>query len=281
MRPVVSGLVAAALVSLTGCAISVPENAFLYPDTRIAAENIDLKPGPALPESAQAQTLAYAGGQLSATRLSSDQGSQAPLILFCGGNMFRQSAYGGQTSDKLLPFGDVLLFDYPGYGASTGVSDVASMKAAAGAMAAHARAAANQEQRRLILWGHSLGGPVCAEAATQAKADILVLETTTPSARAMLKEALGWKRFLIHVRLAPRLAEIDIPSTLADYPGQVIVLEARRDTVLPPVLSRRLAQALTAEGVSVDHLVFAEAGHNDVHSQPDFTSRMAEALARP
>ncbi len=59
------------------------------------------------------------------------------------------------------------------------------------------------------------------------------------------------------------------------------MLEAGRDTVLPPVLSRRLVQALTAEGVSVDHLVFAEAGHNDVHSQPDFTSRMAEALARP
>ncbi len=64
-------------------------------------------------------------------------------------------------------------------------------------------------------------------------------------------------------------------------PGPAIVLEAGRDTVLPPILSRRLAQALTAKGRSVDHLVFAEAGHNNVHSQPDFTSRMAEALARP
>lgn len=274
-------IVAAAAISVGGCSVNVPENAFLYPDTRIAAEKIELTPGPAMPPSAQPLTLPYAGGQLATTRLSSTKDDQAPLILFCGGNMFRQSAYGGLVGGQLAAFGDVLLFDYPGYGASTGASDIASMKAAVAAMAARARAIADQEQRRLILWGHSLGGTVCAEAATQAKADILVLETTTPSARAMLKEALGWKRFLIHVRLAPRLAEIDIPSTLADYPGQVIVLEARRDTVLPPVLSRRLAQALTAEGVSVDHLVFAEAGHNDVHSQPDFTSRMAEALARP
>jgi pimeloyl-ACP methyl ester carboxylesterase len=114
-----------------------------------------------------------------------------------------------------------------------------------------------------------------------AKADVLVLETTTPSANAVMQETLGWKRLLVRVRLAPPLAEVDIPSTLADYPGRIIVLEAGRDTVLPPVLSRRLAQALTAKGRSVDHLVFAEAGHNDVHSQPDFTSRMAEALARP
>jgi uncharacterized protein len=281
VKRIASILVAIAFAGLAGCAVSVPENAFLYPDARIAAEKIDLKPGPALPDTAQSQSLAYPGGHLSATRLFSEQGSQAPLILFCGGNMFRQTAYGGLVSGTLSPFGDVILFDYPGYGQSTGASDIASMKAAAAAIATHARAIADQEQRRLVLWGHSLGGPVCAEAATIAKADALVLETTTPSARAMLKEALGWKRFLIHIRLAQPLAEIDIPSTLTDYPGRIIVLEAGRDTMLPPVLSRSLAQALTAQGRSVDHLVFAEAGHNDVHSQPDFTSRMAETLARP
>ncbi|CAM2759650.1 alpha/beta hydrolase [Brevundimonas diminuta] len=274
-------IVAAAAISVGGCSVNVPENAFLYPDARIAAEKIELTPGPAMPRSAQTLTLPYAGGQLATTRLSSTKDDQAPLILFCGGNMFRQSAYGGLVGGQLAAFGDVLLFDYPGYGASTGASDIASMKAAVAAMAARARAIADQEQRRLILWGHSLGGTVCAEGAVNAKADVLVLETTTPSANAVIQEALGWKRFLIRVRLAPPLAEVDIPSTLADYPGRIIVLEAGRDTVLPPVLSRRLVQALTAEGVSVDHLVFAEAGHNDVHSQPDFTSRMAEALARP
>ena len=274
-------IVAAAAISAAGCSVNVPENAFLYPDARIAAEKIELTPGPAMPPSAQTLTLPYAGGQLATTRLSSAKGDQAPLILFCGGNMFRQSAYGGLVGGQLAAFGDVLLFDYPGYGASTGASDIAGMKAAVAAMAAHARAIADREQRRLILWGHSLGGTVCAEGAVNAKADVLVLETTTPSANAVMQEALGWKRFLIRVRLAPPLAEVDIPSTLADYPGRIIVLEAGRDTVLPPVLSRRLAQALTAKGRSVDHLVFAEAGHNDVHSQPDFTSRMAEALARP
>ncbi|MGX1588157.1 alpha/beta hydrolase [Brevundimonas diminuta] len=274
-------IVAAAAISAGGCSVNVPENAFLYPDARIAAEKIELTPGPAMPPSAQPLTLPYARGQLATTRLSSTKDDQAPLILFCGGNMFRQSAYGGLVGGQLAAFGDVLLFDYPGYGASTGASDIAGMKAAVAAMAAHARAIADREQRRLILWGHSLGGTVCAEGAVNAKADVLVLETTTPSANAVMQETLGWKRLLVRVRLAPPLAEVDIPSTLADYPGRIIVLEAGRDTVLPPVLSRRLAQALTAKGRSVDHLVFAEAGHNDVHSQPDFTSRMAEALARP
>jgi len=274
-------IAAGAAISAAGCSVNVPENAFLYPDARIAAEKIELTPGPAMPPSAQTLTLPYADGQLATTRLSAAKGDQAPLILFCGGNMFRQSAYGGLVGGQLAAFGDVLLFDYPGYGASTGASDIASMKAAVVAMAAHARAIADREQRRLILWGHSLGGTVCAEGAVNARADVLVLETTTPSANAVMQETLGWKRFLIRVRLAPPLAEVDIPSTLADYPGRIIVLEAGRDTVLPPVLSRRLAQALTAKGRSVDHLVFADAGHNDVHSQVDFTSRMADALAHP
>lgn len=274
-------IAAAAAISAGGCSVNVPENAFLYPDARIAAEKIELTPGPAMPESAQTLTLPYAGGQLATTRLSSAKDDQAPLILFCGGNMFRQSAYGGLVGEQLSAFGDVLLFDYPGYGASTGASDIASMKAAVATMAAHARTTADREQRRLILWGHSLGGTVCAEGAVNAKADVLVLETTTPSANAVVQETLGWKRVLVRVRLAQPLAEIDIPSTLAEYPGQIIVLEAGRDTVLPPVLSRRLAQALTAKGRSVDHMVFAEAGHNDVHSQADFRSRMADVLAHP
>lgn len=274
-------IAAAAAISVGGCSVNVPENAFLYPDARIAAEKIELTPGPAMPASAQTLTLPYAGGQLATTRLSSAKGDRAPLILFCGGNMFRQSAYGGLVGEQLSAFGDVLLFDYPGYGASTGASDIASMKAAVATMAAHARTTADREQRRLILWGHSLGGTVCAEGAVNAKADVLVLETTTPSANAVVQETLGWKRVLVRVRLAQPLAEIDIPSTLAEYPGQIIVLEAGRDTVLPPVLSRRLAQALTAKGRSVDHMVFAEAGHNDVHSQADFRSRMADVLTHP
>ena len=271
---------AVATLALSGCIrVHVPEDAYFISDARLAADGQVLPPGRPFPESARAIRIPYAGGEVAASYIPGR--ADGPLILFCGGNMFRQSAYGGLVGGQLAAFGDVLLFDYPGYGASTGASDIAGMKAAVAAMAAHARAIADREQRRLILWGHSLGGTVCAEGAVNAKADVLVLETTTPSANAVMQETLGWKRLLVRVRLAPPLAEVDIPSTLADYPGRIIVLEAGRDTVLPPVLSRRLAQALTAKGRSVDHLVFAEAGHNDVHSQPDFTSRMAEALARP
>lgn len=39
-------IVAAAAISVGGCSVNVPENAFLYPDTRIAAERIELPPAP-------------------------------------------------------------------------------------------------------------------------------------------------------------------------------------------------------------------------------------------
>ena len=54
-----------------------------------------------------------------------------------------------------------------------------------------ARAQADAEGRPLIAWGHSLGGIVCSAIANEVDADALVLETTTPSARAAVDEMVG------------------------------------------------------------------------------------------
>ena len=76
------------------------------------------------------------------------------------------------------------MFDYPGYGETGGEADFAHFSTAGEVMAATARAQADAEGRPLIAWGHSLGGVVCTDAAVKARADALVLETTTPGARA-------------------------------------------------------------------------------------------------
>ncbi len=273
-----AGLMAGALALSACISIRVPEGAYFYPETRLAAEKMVLPPG--LPLPAGARTLALRSpvtGRIGATLV--DGAAGRPLILFCGGNLFRRAVRGGQTAADLAPFGSVMMFDYPGYGDSEGEARLDQFDAAVRVVAGHARDVARSEGRRLVFWGHSLGGPVCAEAAREFQADALVLQTTTASARAAVNSELGLLRPLARVEIAPALGAFDIVRTLDGYPGRVVVLEAGRDGTLKPALSRALARDLSANGVRVERLVFAEAGHNDVPRQADFTARLTRALA--
>lgn len=262
---------------LAGClTVNVPEGQFFYPDTRVQAEKLILAPGPAIP-GAETLSLPFAGGAVAATRVRTGR-ADAPLILYCGGNLFRRGVSGAQVANELAPFGDVLMFDYPGSGDTPGQASFATYRDAGEVIAATARAQADAEGRRLIAWGHSLGGPICAEAARVIRADALVLEATTPTARAAVDSMVGLWRPIVRVQLAEPLTTVDVPATLDGYSGKVVVLEASRDTTLPPVLSRKLAHDLRARGVNVERLVFAKADHGDIPSQPDFVTRVGATL---
>lgn len=275
-----AGLAAiAATAALSACLkVDVPENAFFWPEARLARESVALPSNPP-PAGSETLSLPYAGGVIGATRVRT-AAAPRPLILFCGGNLFRRRSAGGSAASKLAPFGDVLMFDYPGYGETGGEADFANFSAAGAVMAAAARAQADAEGRPLIAWGHSLGGIVCTDAAVKARADFLVLETTTPGARAAIDQQAGLMRPFVRINMAPALASIDVPAALEGYAGKIIVLEAGRDETLPPALSRELARELERRGLRVERLVFPRAGHNDVGQQPDFQARIAAALAR-
>lgn len=269
--------VLAATAALAGCMkVNVPERAFFWPDARVAQENITLPSNPP-PAGAETLVLRYAEGSIGATRIRSADRAR-PLILFCGGNMFRRASVGGSRAEIMAPFGDLMMFDYPGYGDTAGLDSFANFRAVGEVVADEARRQADAEGRKLIVWGHSLGGIVCAEAAQRAHADLLVLETTTPGARATVENQVGLMRPFVRVTLAPALDAIDVPASLRGYPGKIIVIEAGKDDTLPPALSRALTRRLEAQGNTVERLVFPAAGHNDVGRQPDFTTRLTAAL---
>jgi pimeloyl-ACP methyl ester carboxylesterase len=269
--------VLAATLALAACIkVNVPERAFFWPDARVAQENVTL---PSNPPPAGAETLAlrYGRGAIGATRIRSADPSR-PLILFCGGNVFRRGSAGGYRAEVLAPFGDLLMFDYPGYGDTAGPDNFANFRAVGEVVADEARRQADAEGRTLIVWGHSLGGIVCAEAAQRVRADLLVLETTTPGARATVENQVGLMRPFVRVTLAPALNAIDVPASLRGFPNKIVVIEAGKDDTLPPALSRALARRLETQGNTVERLAFPRAGHNDVGRQPDFTARLQAAL---
>lgn len=270
--------VAAMALSLAACVkVNVPERAFFWPNARVARENISLPSNPP-PAGAETLSLSYAEGPIGVTRLRSADTTR-PLILFCGGNLFRRSAAGGYRAEIMAPFGDLLMFDYPGYGDTAGLDSFANFRAVGEVVADEARRLADAEGRKLIVWGHSLGGIVCSEAARRVHADLLVLETTTPGARATVENQVGLMRPFVRVTLAPALDAIDVPGSLRGFPNRIIVIEAGKDDTLPPALSRALARRLEAQGNTVERLVFPTAGHTDVGRQPDFTARLQAALA--
>ena len=277
MRVTKLAVLAATALALAGCMrVNVPERAFFWPEARLVREKITLPANPPPPGS-ETLVLRYGEGPIGATRVRSTDRAR-PLILFCGGNMFRRAAAGGDRAQVLAPFGDVLMFDYPGYGDTAGQDNFANFRAVGEVVADEARRQADAEGRRLIVWGHSLGGIVCAEAAQRAHADLLVLETTTPGARATVDNQVGLMRPFVRVTLAPALDAIDVPAALRGYPGKIVVIEAGRDDTLPPALSRALAHRLEAQGNTVERLVFPAAGHTDVGRQPNFTARLQAAL---
>mgnify|MGYP002037450470 CR=1 FL=1 len=114
---------------LSGCvAVDVPEGEFFYPDARVRAEKMVLTPGPAV-AGGEPLSLPYSGGAVAATRVRTGR-ADAPLILYCGGNLFRRGVNGAAVARELAPFGDVLMFDYPGSGDTPGHADFASYRAA-------------------------------------------------------------------------------------------------------------------------------------------------------
>jgi len=94
--------------------------------------------------------------------------ARRPLIVFCGGNAYREDLGGAKRMEALAPFGDVMFFDYPGLGSSDGSGVAADYRATETAVLARTEAlAAERGTSSVIFWGHSLGGGVCSSLAAQ------------------------------------------------------------------------------------------------------------------
>ena len=202
--------------------------------------------------------------------------SGRPLIVICGGNAADRYNSGPAYASKALPFGDVLLFDYPGYGDSEGEPSRARLEKASRLVAEFAVATAS-DQRPLVLWGHSLGGFVCGEMARQTpQTDAVILETTARSADEVADAWTPWYAApFLRIDVAEGLATYDTAAALQSSRVPVLVLGAGRDDTLPVTLSRSLVAALQSNGVGVTYVEFPDAGHQNVWRQPNFAAEVS------
>ena len=167
---------------------------------------------------------------------------------------------------------NVLIFDYPGYGKSTGTPTEAGCYDAADAAYRWLTVDKSITPTTLILYGESLGGAVAADLASRKPPEILVLDrafTSVPDV-ADYQMPLLPNAMLMHNRF-------DTLSKISKCPSPVFIANADKDTTVPLRQGNQLKAACTAPS-----MLFTMRGI-DHNGQPptEFYLRLRAFLADP
>ncbi|MES2322303.1 MAG: alpha/beta fold hydrolase [Pseudomonadota bacterium] len=183
-------------------------------------------------------------------------------VIYFGGNAFHLDQHGRRLLPLLASCGiSVTLFDYRGYGRSSGTPGVQTL--AADALRVYDHVAA-RTPGGVVVHGQSLGSFMAAHVAQQ-RPDLrgLVLEATATTVQDWVDANVPWYvRLFSTVNVAGDLRAIDNVAAVAGYHGAALVLAGGRDRITPPDLARRVFEALP--GPSKRWLLTDDAGHNDL-----------------
>jgi pimeloyl-ACP methyl ester carboxylesterase len=217
------------------------------------------------------------GSTLDGWWISSSRPSAPTLIYFHGnyGNIGANAEHGARLARACC---NVLLFDYRGYGRSSGpFPNERRMYEDADAswnyVVGEKKAAANH----VFLYGHSLGGAVAIEMATRhPDAAGLIIENTFTSVvnRASQEPLYHWfpTRWLVHERFdsIKKIASVRIP---------LLVISGTADTIIPRAMSKELydrapgpKQLLLVEGAGHDDAAII-GGSRYVSAVQEFTTQ--------
>ena len=184
-----------------------------------------------------------------------------PLIVYCGGNASDMINRGVYYVNKLLPWGEVLLCDYPGFGHTNGSPWASSFDDIFIDMVPWIDEQA--KDRPLVLWGHSIGGLICSRIAQESReVDAIILETTALSPQRLAKDRT-WAIPIVDVQVQGDWRAFDIPEMLSGFSGPVMVIGAEKDTTLQVSLAREVGTALKEKGLAVTYVEYAGKGHLD------------------
>lgn len=218
-------------------------------------------------------------GKLHVVIAQSD--ARRPLIVFCGGNAFREDLGGAKRMEALAPFGDVLFFDYPGLGSSDGSGVAADYRATETAVLARTETlAAERGASSVIFWGHSLGGGVCSSLAAHSKlASTLVVEGAFANIRDVGRSIAGVAAPIVRFNVPAETVDYDIPSLLTDYRGPIVVVASHADETIPYGLTHGLYRRLAKTHAKVRFVELQDAKHSTLFTDPAYRGGLEKALA--
>ncbi len=199
-------------------------------------------------------------------------GEGAPVLLWLHGN-------GGNISYELDGLARMhraglagFIFDYRGYGLSTGRPSEAGVYRDARAAYEYAVNGLGVPPERLVLFGRSLGGAVAADLALQAPVRAIILDGAFTSVGDMANHHYRWLpgkgRYAHKFDTARKLAQIGIPK---------LIIHGEKDQVVPFRMGERLFEAAAPPK---EFYPIAGAGHEDtlpVGGQ-EYARRVAEFI---
>lgn len=165
--------------------------------------------------------------------------AQAPVLLFFHGNAGNREGRLHNLAGLWQAGIAVLIFDYRGYGGSTGTPSEAGLLA--DGLAAYDWLKTKVGSRPVTLFGRSLGGAVAAAVALQRPARGLILESTFTSAREMAGRMLPLPG--IHLILRARY---DSLAAVEDLRMPLLVIHGTADELVPFGMGRRIFEAAVA-----------------------------------
>ncbi len=192
-------------------------------------------------------------------------------VLFCHGNAGNMAGR-CQTLKSFHRLGyAVLIFDYRGYGRSTGTPDEEGLYRDAEAAWRYLTEARGETPERIVLFGRSLGSAVAIELATRHRPGALVVEAAFGSL-----VDVGQRQYpFLPVRLLSthryesikKVTHIDCPK---------LFLHGTDDELVPLALARRLYEVAAPPKAFIE----TPGGHNDsgFEYSPEYTGRMGSWL---
>ncbi|MEE8109552.1 MAG: alpha/beta hydrolase, partial [bacterium] len=151
---------------------------------------------------------------------------------------------------------NIFIFDYRGYGLSQGSpSEEGTYRDAEGAIR-YVLSRNDVDDRRVVLFGRSIGGPIAIEEALRRSPAGLILESPFTSVAAMAQ-----KLFLIPLGRFLK-TKYDALSKIGRIRVPLLILHGDRDEIVPFGMGKTLFEAARAPK---DFYVIRGAGHNDTY----------------
>jgi uncharacterized protein len=210
-----------------------------------------------------------ADGHTAADRAECDRELSAgrPLALYFPGNSGHRGDRVAEAALLTHVGADVFLFDYRGYGENPGTPGEETFAADARAVWTYATSERRVTNRRILLYGESIGGAVATRLASE-----MSIANTPPaglfirSTSSDLADAARLRYPLLPARLLPteRYAAVEY---ILHVTSPILMLHGAQDETIPFALGCKVfdaAPARSADGTPKRFVNLPHSGHNDV-----------------
>lgn len=180
------------------------------------------------------------------------------VVLYCHGNIGtvdKWSILAGRLSE--MHHISILVFDYPGYGRSSGLANERNILRDAEAARTWLAHDSGIDPADVVLMGRSLGGAVAVDLAANGGARGLILESTFSSLPDVAEAHVSW--LLPEWNMTQRLNSIE---KIKRYQGPLLQSHGDIDRVIPIALARELFEAAPGRK---QFIVAEGSNHNDDH----------------